>query len=302
MIILPDCFPVPSRNRAGGLRRLIGGRNQFALGMIGSPCCGCGGSCSISVTVVICSGCFYTEGATVTISNGGGTVATGVTDASGNLTLTWDEGPGDYTVVVDAAPWPTFTQTGPLICGSNISVVLATVAYGADGYYCGCDCCPIPTTLTLTDKNGSYTATFNQVPGFSGWGTGLVLAPGVVTGIIATDGSGCIAINEDGSTIVEYIITCNADGTITITRIWGTILYNDVDPVFGCPGNTRADCTSGALFAYPDSSVGFSTGCNENDAIGTAAWSSCFPFAWSGTLTGSRDSDPVGGTVTLESP
>lgn len=126
------------------------------------------GGCSITVHVT----CFSADvaGATVTITSGMTTVATGTTDGSGNVVLGIG-GAASYTITITAAGDPGYTATRAFACGHTYNFEI-----------CGVPCMPcyIPfQNLTLSWTNvisgpGSTTLVYSGNPFAPSWGTGCV--------------------------------------------------------------------------------------------------------------------------------
>lgn len=119
------------------------------------------GACSVCINVLGCIGA-PVVGATVTISSGGTTVATGKTSTTGVVVL--DVGKtGPYTVVVTSPRFATSTQVLTLVCGKAITVTLGP---DADHVCCFPDCnLPVSKTLFWTAKtNSDCNGTLGPIP------------------------------------------------------------------------------------------------------------------------------------------
>lgn len=139
--------------------------------------CGCAAThCNVTFNVHGCNG-LNLANATVTVSRGGTTVATGTTDASGNVTLDVVS-TSSATLVVSKSRFVTSTTTtGPLPCGTNYGSILLNPA---SGFICNSVCAdPDPLTLHLTDTfTGPATLTWN-VGTFTWRGTNVFSCPAI---------------------------------------------------------------------------------------------------------------------------
>ena len=139
----------------------------------------------------------------------------------------------------------------------------------------------IPDTLSITDANGTYTATWNHT--LSLWITPQLCAASQAP--IARCVSGAAACNtssQSGQPIYDYGIECTGTGLMSIYRYWYELTC-------GSPSHQYALCgcsVGGGAQAYSSS--------------GSVAVT-CGSIAWSGTLTKivGNLSDPTGGTVSF---
>lgn len=114
------------------------------------------------------------QGATVTVWTDSGKttqLATGTTDAGGNVTLYWNATCATSVYVEVSCPrFVTYTNTGAYTCAATTTVSLSA----ASGYHCaGCSAIPLADTLHLTDSvYGSTTLSYsagNWVSGTTSW-------------------------------------------------------------------------------------------------------------------------------------
>lgn len=157
---------------------------------------------------------------------------------------------------------------------------------------CGCapsgvicsTCTPagIPTTLSVTDSAGTYTATWNS--GTARWTTSQ-LCSGTVSPV-ANCNSGtaaCRAGTQSGNTIYYYSIICTSANHMTMYRYWYELT-----------------CASPSYQYQPCSCA-----LNAQQALSSSGSVAvtCGSIAWSGTLTpvpgGHHMADPVGGTTSF---
>lgn len=155
--------------------------------------CGCcSGGCSVPFKATGCGG-LPLPGVTITVKTlGGATVASGVTDATGFVTL--DIGTaGVYNVVGDTGTVRFNTVTNSsvsLFCGTQWNVGFSLAV--ASGYHClpvtfGC-AWPVKDTLQLTDSvYGSTTLAWSSTSGGIWSGTKTIFYPGYC-GCAATNG------------------------------------------------------------------------------------------------------------------
>lgn len=139
----------------------------------------------------------------------------------------------------------------------------------------------IPDTLSITDANGTYTATWNST--LSLWITPQLCA--VSQAPIAECTSGAAACRfgvVSGQPLYAYGIGCTSAGHMTLNRYWYELRC--VSPTYQY---ALCGCALGAgIQAYSSS--------------GSVAVT-CGSIAWSGTLTKivGNLSDPVGGTTSF---
>ena len=262
-----------------------------------------------AVTVLVCGGAAVAN-AVVTIytSEGGSFVAGGTTNANGVFYAWWQGSPGSYYLTVTATGQPSFAAAVKMVCSGGTVVQLVV-----PGYQVCCAGCSIPP-LTLTDKNGSYPLNYDYLS--NTWGTGFVPAPDVSTvkilnpALSVCDQFGCHACDapSTGTTTVQYVMTCNGDGTYTISRTFYPQQYGTGG---GCPTGYTIVCLTSpcgpiAGQAYVDvgsyySQASYTTCYPQQSSFGTVT-ATCYPFSLSGSLTynGGGIGDPVGGTVTVE--
>jgi hypothetical protein len=257
----------------------------------------CCESCNITICVAGCGA--NIAGDTVEIKSGATLIASGVTGSGGCVTLSIPAS-GSYTVVVIDPSFGTITGTHTLTCGGTITISLGSSP--ADGYCCGT--CTIPNTLFVTDSEGTWTAT----GGFGNWGVCYMLS---VTGVTmsGTDGAGCTCSAPGTISIpIQYIISC-VSGQLNVQRWYpgvccGTLLNNI------CIGGSvyyvelTGGCSSGFPTIIPTPCYIQSNPANpfKNESVLQSAWSSCYPFAWSGNLvTSGFIADPVGAAVSISS-
>ncbi len=151
----------------------------------------------------------------------------------------------------------------------------------ATGIICvTCTPAGIPSTLSITDALGSYTATWNST--LSLWITPQLCSNPVTTTANCTSGTGaCHNGTHTAGALYTYSIGCTSTGHMTLNRYWYEIVC--VNPAFqyspcSCiPGGGQVYTTSGSIAV------------------------TCGSISWSGTLGGGSHNapDPVGGTVSF---
>jgi hypothetical protein len=164
VILIPDRrILLPSgRYRSAAWRRVRAGRAAFSLWDLGGCNCsgGGGGTCSQTFTVVGCSGLTY-AGVTVSVYtlSGGSLLASGTTNGSGQVTLSWTGSGGTYWIAVtgQSARFATYGQSLNLTCGASTTLTLAL----ATGYHC------IPYQTCLLPLADTILGTISGVPGIS---------------------------------------------------------------------------------------------------------------------------------------
>ena len=111
--------------------------DMFAVG--GCDCNCNSGTCSQTFNVTGCGAALSGATVTINVSSGGTQLATGTTNGSGQVTLSWT---GSCTVWVSIAKtgYTSYGQVDPLTSGGTTNVTLVI----ASGY--GCCQCAIPTT------------------------------------------------------------------------------------------------------------------------------------------------------------
>jgi hypothetical protein len=261
----------------------------FADTPSGPPVCG---GTPLTVTVYGCNGLSYPmPGATVQLLQGVTVVASGTTNGSGQVSLGSYSAGGSYTISVTppgSSPWwsstPVTTAFNPSNCSpvtKNLNLVSAT------GYHC-CSLCrdPLPATCTVTDSNGTYTATY--YPAFGNYQV-CYLLPGQT--IYSGAGGVCTSMGT-GDAVVSYQITCPSSATgpnankFGLDEQWGvcdnfnplTKLAGDcscVGDAIGCPVLSRSDGFSVGFFANSatapnncNGSISFTvTGCLVNGTV-----------------------------------
>ncbi len=161
------------------------------------------------------------------------------------------------------------TAGSPCSCAGG-SVVCAT-----------CSPATIPDTLSITDANGTYTATWNST--LSLWITPqLCAASQAPIAVCASGAAACQLSSQSGQPLYVYGIACTAAGHMTLSRYWYELR-----------------CT-GPPDQYALCGCGVGTGMQAYSSSGSVAVT-CGSIAWSGTLTRivGNLSDPVGGTTSF---
>jgi hypothetical protein len=154
---------------------------------------------------------------------------------------------------------------------------------GGGGVVC-LTCAPhaIPTTLTVTDALGSYTATWN---GSTYWLTPQLCSDVVTPVAGCVDGmASCVNfIGNSGRTIYYYAIGCVDSGMMEIFRLYFFL---------NCGFNPNAQ--------YVPCNCGFLTAASGESLSGPIPVT-CGSISWTGSLTnvGLVLPDPVGGTVSF---
>jgi len=264
------------------------------------------------VTICVNGPCGPIPDATVTVSSGMTTVATGTTNANGCILL--DIGTaGTYTVTVSATGYTTVTGSHSLACCGSLAVTLA-LSSGIPVICCGA--CGMNSTIYLTDTNGTWAATYNVAQ--SAWIACYAVSVGeMVPGVSKPGGVFCTPeATQSGNIPVLYLVQCStATGTtspsLTVTRYWpaiegGTWILGSWYPS-GIYYDYALDGQLGGLFnglCDVADSVCTITADPSNPGYGSSALtknaSGCAPFSWSGTLTyGGPAPDPATGTVSL---
>lgn len=258
-------------------------------GFTASGPCGCCGAPNFSYTFTVV-GCAnpaknaaFFSGLTVSVytSSGGTLLASGTTDASGQVTLSWTDSAGPNTRYVTAStPWvgrnDAYGASRVLTNGGSATLALPATASHA--------CCAnvdwaIPKTLYWTDSDGSWTLTWL---GGTQWGVTTNMN-GTTSGI-----SGCTPLTCTTSSVhgrLSLSVGCGSvSNAVGIVRAWFGVY---------CAGTyyiSDATCTSGG----------------GQCSAGATSTPGGPPLAFSGTLSpqgcnyiGDAMPDPVGGTVTV---
>jgi hypothetical protein len=158
--------------------------------------CGCPG-CAVTFLVRGCNAVAYPGVVASVYDHAGGTLlASGTTDGTGHVALSWAGGPGSYYVTVtgQSARFAASAQTLTLTCGGATTISLAPAA----GYACWSATClqPVKTALNVTVigpfGTQTGTATYQAGGGFWEWvytdpGTGnTFIADFAAFGVTAT--------------------------------------------------------------------------------------------------------------------
>ncbi len=192
-------------------------------------------------------------------------------------------------------PPPTVTYSvtnsncAPLYADGITAITFTATAGGSACDEVNCLTCSgtgytIPTTLTVTDSQGSYTATWN---GSTYWATPALCSPSVSPIALCTSGvAACNPNTQSGQAIYYYYISCVSAGEMAIFRQYYYL------------GPPESSCTPGYQYCP----------CSCNPGVASFAEShaspisvTCGSIAWSGTLTppSAPLPDPVGGTVSF---
>ena len=168
-------------------------------------------SCTGTVTVNVKCNSTNVASATVTISQGGTTYATGSTNGSGNFSTTALPASGTYDISVTKSGFATYTSTFVYSCANiTVNVVLSSSSNVVAGRVAGCGGNLVGASVTVTqgvstlgtgttDGSGNYSITL------SGWSSGAVTVTASKTryasGSTSTTPSSCGATTTP-STIV----------------------------------------------------------------------------------------------------
>ena len=139
----------------------------------------------------------------------------------------------------------------------------------------------IPDTLSITDANGTYTATWNST--LSLWITPQLCAASTAPLANCTSGSAaCKFGSQSGQPRYVYGIACTSAGHMTLYRYWYELT-----------------CVS-PNYQYVPCGCAIGAGLQVNSSSGSVAVT-CGSVAWSGSLGSSTGhlADPVGGTVSF---
>jgi hypothetical protein len=173
-------------------------------------------------TVYGCNGIVY-PGLTVTISQGGTEVATGITGSNGLVFLVWTGTPGVYDISVTGQSdrFAAYSGSVSLPCATNVVIDLTP----ADGYHCIGTCLqPLGSTVDFTDSIvGSLTVTYYSsytLPGGAGTVTGWV-------GTITYSYPGCTADDGDPPFCQAYSSPLTYVFTGASTKVYGYYLASN---------------------------------------------------------------------------
>ena len=250
------------------------------------PCGCCGANFSYTFTIVGCANpaknAAFFSGLTVAVytSSGGTLLASGTTDSSGQVTLSWNDSAGPNTRYVTAStPWTgrndAYGANRLLANGGSTTIQLQANA----SYVCCTNIdWAIPKTLYWTDSDGTWSLIWTgtqwlKQTNMNGTKSGVVFA----TCNPAT-------INP----LMNLYVGCGtAANTLVITRQW------------------YARVCAGTNYYVDVASTG--TGANTCSSQGSQSTAGGPPFAFSGTLTFQSCTgigtptlaDPIGGTVAV---
>lgn len=262
------------------------------IGLNPGKCCGCGANFSHTFTLVGCANPAKTPalfaGQTIEVwtASGGTLLASGTTNSSGQVTLSWTDTAGPNTRYVTATtPWTgrndAFAANRSLTNGGGTTLTLP-----ANSSYV---CCTnvdwaIPKTLYWTDSDGGpHTLTWS---GGTQWDVSLNMA-GTAAGLSGCSPPTCTTSAINGRMILS--VGCGGvSNQVGIVRTWRTI-------------------RCGAVTYYLSDSATVCTilgnQCSAGAPYGTSGGP---PLAFSGTLTdqgcgyiGTAVPNPVPGTVTV---
>lgn len=211
-----------------------------------------------TTVVVHATGCCGAAlpGASVTITQGG-TISSGTTDSSGNVTLT-APCTGTYTVTVSKTRFVTNSTTA----GANSCSVVVSLAPDT-GYVCvGC-ADPIPTTLSGTSATGgAFTLTYD---GVASWFGSLVYnsPPCLHFSTLCPGGNTTVTYRLDGDCVSGMSLSS------TFTEI-------------GPPPNAFTTCPGGSTTVQPDGSFSLTVVCPPTFSVsgtspGSSAYCASFP-------------------------
>lgn len=160
-------------------------------------------SCSTTFTVTGCLGVAY-PGVTVEVTVGG-TVYSGVTNSSGQVTISWPGFAGTYHVQISgSSPRLTgFTGNVALTCGGAYTIALSPIAGG--GYICVAGC-PVPTVTTLSITDGVHTEPMIW-DGVSTWTEGAYFFCDMNTSLELYGATGGCIYNS-GNPVVGTLVSC----------------------------------------------------------------------------------------------
>jgi hypothetical protein len=242
--------------------------------------CGC-------VTPAVTPGNF--QGLTVSVysSNGGSLLASGTTDSSGAVTLTWADSGTPLRYVTSTSPWPgrNNAYAGNLYLSNNGSHTLSLAA--ATGYVCCSLDFAVPTTLYWSGGDISGQALTYS---YGSWGSGNVQSTNTATGAsaITPTGYGCPCCNCVSTTLTIQVnlgAGCSSRGTGGVQRVWSEVYCPAHPPYYQYKSG---DCTAGLT------QPGASSGGLQPMLVP--------PFAYSGTLRNIGEgalADPFSGAVTV---
>jgi Carboxypeptidase regulatory-like domain len=193
------------------------------------------GASSTTCNTTICVNCLGTaiSGATVTITSGMTTIATGTTGSNGCVTLAIGSA-GSYTVTIAASGYNTVSGTYTLTCGGTTAIGL-----------CACGACfgaTPPDTLTLTisgGAGGNIVVTLNRIPNEYTWeGTNETAV--VIDATITCSSTGlALSLTETfngeclGANYYPAVVTCNCLSCCVPSLI--SVSCNPIDIIWdGC--------------------------------------------------------------------
>lgn len=287
--------------------------DQFAMGGLGNcatpgstPCCGC--VTNICVSAVCPSATISLQGATINIAG----VGSCTTNSSGCCQFSsWTTGSYSITVVYQGVT--VFSGTRTITACHTNNIVITSVP---SGFIC-CGNCLIPTTLFVTDANGTHTAPWTG----STWN---VCYSKTVTGVTLSGPSGCGCLCSAAGPIslpIAYTLSCAPSPAVNSLQIGVEWTCACCVGVAGCNCSASVGClASTGIFQYfaPSNGCtvfgsGFVADCNicvggasnpSFDGVSvTQAWSQCDPFTLSATLpgTGNFTANPVGTSISISS-
>lgn len=262
----------------------------FALAILATPtwfwwCC-----CSGTLTVCV-KGCgipsgVNLSGVTVTIKQGGSTIAADVTAGTGCVSFALAT--GSYSIEV-TAPTGYANATRSTSVTANATTTEFFTLSAASGYHC-CGTEPYPNTIYMTTAAGSFTMSWIT----SVWRGSITISRSDATatnGAYTPGDSPCI-INQTADVTVAYQLNCNGQLTETWNEGCTRIDYYPGPPVRWECVNSYYDPMLTPSSTFADSAVGnISPGCGYMP--GAASWGttttlSMSPSGGSGSISGSK--------------
>jgi hypothetical protein len=260
----------------------------------GCPCCACNGNITV-VVVDQCGGGI--NGASVTVKQGGVTVGTCTTDASGTCSVPITLG-GVYDITATATGYGggSGTVTVSACTGGTVGgyIVITLTKTGGPWVCCPTGCstnAPIPTTLSLS---GGVISSLSL-----GWNTFIPnswAACTTYTSAYVFKDCGCTPGNPGGpfSTPLVFRLRCPLFGHVWTLDIDYCGCFNTAFPNHPCgPTSLRTESCG----TYPNW-YAYEATCTERHAVVTHSVpqdsaTSCDPFHFVGTLTSAPPCDTV---------
>lgn len=248
--------------------------------------------CCCSGTLTVCvRGCgtptgVVLSGVTVTIKQGGSTVATDTTGGGGCVSFTLAS--GSYSIEITGPTGYANATRSTTVAAAATTTEHFTLS-AASGYHC-CGTTPIPNTIYMTTAAGSFTMSWTG----TAWLGSITISrtDATATNGAYTPGDSPCVVNQTADVTVAYQLTCGGQLTETWNEGCTRIDYYAGPPVRWECVNSYYDPMLSPSSTFADSAVGnLVPGCGFMP--GAASWGttttlSMSSLGGSGSISGSK--------------